>query len=199
MRRSRPYFLICLGFSTILFLIGVVGLIKSSLGSRPHTAMGWVLILSGVGVFGSLILVEAAQAQYSDRQVGWGLVPILSVGYLAFVPFLWLALIRRRAQNWVVCAAYLAAALFLVYVTVVNFYNSAAWGATYVLMACLALIAAAHAVVAFRPAAGAASWRETRAVSDSGGRQPGDRNDTPADTVHPTERDIGNWPGLPDN
>jgi len=111
-------------------------------------------------------------------------VPILSVGYLAFVPFLWLALIRRRAEDWVVCAAYLAAALFLMYVTVVNFHNSAAWAAGYVLMACLALIAAAHTVVEFRPAAGAATWGEARPVSDSGGRQPENRDDTPADTVH---------------
>jgi hypothetical protein len=29
----------------------------------------------------------------------------VSLGFLAFVPFLWLALIRRRASEWAVCAA----------------------------------------------------------------------------------------------
>src|SRR5215469_15059164 len=42
----------------------------------------------------------------------------------------------------------------------------------------------AHTVVEFRPAAGAATWGEARPVSDSGGRQPENRDDTPADTVH---------------
>jgi len=42
------------------------------------------------------------------RQVAWALVPLLSPGLFAFVPFVRLALARRRARDWVVCGAYLA-------------------------------------------------------------------------------------------
>lgn len=171
MRHGQRYFLISLIFFLILYLIGVVGLLKTSLDSGPHTAMGWVLILSVAGVFLSLVLVEASRNQFRARQLGWGLVPILSLGLLAFVPFLWLALIRHRARHWMVFAAYLAAVVVVVYVVVANYYNSAAWSATYVMIACLVVIAATQAVVAFSPAAGVPSWREARAASDSGRRQ----------------------------
>lgn len=171
MRRGQRYFLISLVFFLILYLIGVVGLLKTSLDSGPHTAMGWILILSVAGVFLSLVLIEAGRNQFRARQLGWGLVPMLSLGFLAFAPFLWLALIRRRARHWMMFAAYLAAVVVVVYVVVANYYNSAAWNATYVMITCLVVIAAAQAVVAFRPAAGVPSWREARAASDSGRRQ----------------------------
>lgn len=150
-RRGQPYYLVCLVFSVILYVIGAVGLIRTSLDSRPHTAMGWILIASSVGVFVSLVLVETGRNQFRNRQLAWGLVPILSAGFLAFVPFLWLALMRRQARDWKVLGVYLAGTDALVYIIVANFYNRAAWSATYVLMACLALLAAAQAVVAFRP------------------------------------------------
>jgi hypothetical protein len=171
MRRGQRYFFISLIFFLILYMIGVVGLLKTSLDSGPHTATGWVFILSVAGVFVSLVFVEAARNQFRARQLWWGLMPILSLGLLAFLPFLWLALIRRRARHWLVFAAYLAAVVVVGYVVVANYYNSAAWSALYVMLACLVVIAAAQAVVVFRPAAGVPSWREARSAIDSGNRQ----------------------------
>lgn len=165
MRRGQRSFLGSLIFFLILYLIGVVGLLKTSLHSGPHTVMGWTLILSVAGLFLSLVLVEAARNQFHARQLGWGLVPMLSLGFLAFVPFLWLALIHRRARHWMVFAAYLAAVVAVVYVVVANYYNSAAWNALYVMLACLVVIAAAQAVVAFRPAAGVPYATDLRALT----------------------------------
>lgn len=45
------------------------------------------------------------------RQVAWASVPIWSLSLLAFVPFLRLALDRRRPRDWVVFAGYLAASI----------------------------------------------------------------------------------------
>src|SRR5690242_6995215 len=50
MRRGHRYFFISLTFFLILYMIGVVGLLKTSLDSGPHTATGWVFILSVAGV-----------------------------------------------------------------------------------------------------------------------------------------------------
>jgi hypothetical protein len=43
------------------------------------------------------------------RQILLSLIPLLSVGLLAFVPFLYLALVRRRRKDWLVCAGYVLA------------------------------------------------------------------------------------------
>jgi hypothetical protein len=46
-------------------------------------------------------------------------VPVLSLSFLAFVPFLWPAVIHREIRDWAVVAAYLiavAAEIALVYV-----------------------------------------------------------------------------------
>jgi hypothetical protein len=46
---------------------------------------------------------------------GWAWVPLCSVGLLAFVPFLWLALVRRRARYWVHFVFFLALAALELY------------------------------------------------------------------------------------
>ncbi len=68
-----------------------------------------VIQVSVAGTLVSLVLLEIARKQFRIRQVVWALVPILPLGRLAFLPFLWLALIRRQGRDWLVFAAYLAA------------------------------------------------------------------------------------------
>lgn len=86
------------------------------------------------------------------RQLGWASVPLWSLGLLAFVPFLRLAFVRRRARDWGVFAAYLVVvAGFVVLVSVGGSNGPAsaiAGGTVVVLMG----FAAVHAFVAFRPA-----------------------------------------------
>jgi hypothetical protein len=43
------------------------------------------------------------------RQFAWASVPIWSVSFLVFVPFLRRAIVRRRTRDWVVFWAYCAA------------------------------------------------------------------------------------------
>src|SRR6266516_5490383 len=43
------------------------------------------------------------------RQLAWASVPVWSVGFLAFAPFLRLAVARRRKRDWAVFAGYLLA------------------------------------------------------------------------------------------
>jgi hypothetical protein len=45
------------------------------------------------------------------RQILLSLVPFISSGFLAFVPFLYIAATRRRRSDWLTCAGYLAAAV----------------------------------------------------------------------------------------
>jgi hypothetical protein len=88
----------------------------------------------------------------------------------AFVPFLWLALIRRRVTDWVVFAAYLAAAAAELYFNLAGLSDSAVQSTGFVIETGLVVIAPVHAVVAFSPAAGVSSWRDARAarVADQG-------------------------------
>lgn len=51
------------------------------------------------------------------RQLAWASVPLWSFSLLAFAPFLRLAFLRRRTRDWVVFAAYLAAAISTVILT----------------------------------------------------------------------------------
>src|ERR1700730_18837512 len=47
-------------------------------------------------------------------QVWWASLPICSIGFLSFVPFLAFAVIRRRKNDWAVFAAYLAATVAMI-------------------------------------------------------------------------------------
>jgi hypothetical protein len=47
------------------------------------------------------------------RQALWASVPVWSIGFLSFVPFLAYALIRRRKADWGVFAVYFAATIGL--------------------------------------------------------------------------------------
>jgi hypothetical protein len=81
-------------------------------------------------------------------------VPLLTIGVLAFVPFLRLALVRRRPRDWVVFESYLAAdvaAVLLVSVTAVDSAGNTLAGGLLLLLAGGGTV---HTLVAFRPGAG---------------------------------------------
>ena len=58
----------------------------------------------------------ARQPRYGRvaRQIWWTSVPIWSIGFLSFVPFLAYALIQRGKKDWAVFAAYLAATVAVI-------------------------------------------------------------------------------------
>jgi len=84
------------------------------------------------------------------RQVGWATVPVWSVGFLAFVPFLAYAVINRRKRDWAVFAAYLAATIALIVAIGTISPRSDADGAVGGFIIALAGCAAVHAAVLFR-------------------------------------------------
>ncbi|MGH3258783.1 MAG: hypothetical protein ACRDOU_25865 [Streptosporangiaceae bacterium] len=86
------------------------------------------------------------------RQVLWASVPVWSIGFLSFVPFLGYAIIRRRKADWAVFAAYLAATIGLI--VALGSAGSGNGGGTAALggfIIALAGCAAVHAAVLFRP------------------------------------------------
>jgi DNA uptake protein ComE-like DNA-binding protein len=82
------------------------------------------------------------------RQALWASVPVWSIGFLSFVPFLAYAIIRRRRADWAVFAAYLAATIGLIVAAGTAGSGTAALGAFVI---ALAGCAAVHAAVLFRP------------------------------------------------
>jgi len=87
------------------------------------------------------------------------LVPILSLSWLAFMPFLWLADISRRGRDWAVFAAYLTAVVVEAYFIVVGYEGSVAWTISSVMVLIVGGTGTVHALWAFRPAAEVPSWR----------------------------------------
>ncbi len=83
------------------------------------------------------------------RQVGWAAVPIWSIGFLSFVPFLAYAVIQRRKRDWAVFAAYLAAtvAMIIALGSAKPGADAGVGGFIIVLAGC----AAVHTAVLFRP------------------------------------------------
>jgi hypothetical protein len=163
-RRGQYYSLIGLVLFLVLFVIGVA-VLNYAAPYGLHRVMGWFVV---VGVFGALLflgLFEAARRQSHYRQILWGLVVVLPVGWLAFVPLLWLALVRRRGRDWAVFAVYLAAWLaFLIFALESYSNNSAAGTNASVIGAYLVVFATLHTVLAFSPTAGPATFREAKAA-----------------------------------
>jgi hypothetical protein len=86
------------------------------------------------------------------RQALWASVPVWSVGFLSFVPFLAYAIIRRRKTDWAVFAVYLAATIGLI--VAAGTAGSGHGGGSTVLggfVIALAGCAAVHAAIVFRP------------------------------------------------
>ena len=87
-------------------------------------------------------------------------MPLLSFGFLAPVPFLWLALVRRRDWDWVVFAIYLAATITVIAALSSVNSNTSITGLPAVIFSLLLVIAPVHAMLAFSPAAKVPTWRE---------------------------------------
>jgi DNA uptake protein ComE-like DNA-binding protein len=81
----------------------------------------------------------------------WAAVPVVSVGFLSFVPFLAYAITRGRKRDWAVFAAYLAATVAMfVAVGAINSNSGAGAGVGGFIIA-LAGCAAVHSAILFRP------------------------------------------------
>jgi hypothetical protein len=86
------------------------------------------------------------------RQIGWTSVPIWSLGFLSFVPFLAFAVIQRRKRDWAIFAGYLLATVALVATLgLVNANSDTGAAAGGVFMVVLAGCAAIHTCILFRP------------------------------------------------
>ena len=83
--------------------------------------------------------------------MAWASIPIWSIGFLSFVPFLGFAVINRRRRDWVVFGIYLAATIaMIVSLGAVNS-SSGAGAAVGGFIVALAGCAAVHTAVLFRP------------------------------------------------
>jgi hypothetical protein len=181
-RARGRYFLLCLLCylvfgTTFLFAIltgtaavdgGLIPLDSGSISATMWvTGLGWVIGLSLAGAIISLAFelhIPDHPRRPRGRQVAWGLVPILSFSWLAFMPFLWLADTSRRGRDWVVFAAYLTAVAVEAYLIVVGYDGSVAWTTTYVMWLLVGGTATVHALWAFRPAAEVPSWRYAHTI-----------------------------------
>jgi hypothetical protein len=85
------------------------------------------------------------------RTVLWAAVPVVSVGFLSFVPFLAYAVMQRRPRDWAVFAAYLAATVAMI--VALGAVGSSSSGSSAVGGFIIVLVgaAAAHASILFRP------------------------------------------------
>ncbi len=85
------------------------------------------------------------------RPILWASVPIWSIGFLSFVPFLAYAVIQRRAKDWAVFAAYLAATVAVIVALAVLKPDSSGSAVVGGLIVVLAGCAAVHTAILFRP------------------------------------------------
>jgi FHA domain len=92
------------------------------------------------------------------RQIEWAAVPLYTFGFLAFVPFLYMAIARRRWWAWAVFGAYLAADIVLMALLP----HPAATGS---LIAVLALGGTVHALIELRPGSALAASRDVYPAS----------------------------------
>jgi hypothetical protein len=94
------------------------------------------------------------------RQLGWASMPLWSLGLLAFGPFLWLAITRRRRSDRAVAMAYIAACAAAVgLVSLTSAVESSVGNLAGGLLFGLAVVGAGHALVACRPGRRDASGR----------------------------------------
>jgi hypothetical protein len=93
------------------------------------------------------------------RQVGWASVPVWSIGFLSFVPFLAYAVMNRRRRDWAVFGAYLAATIAMIVALGAVNTSSGAGAAVGGFIIVLAGGAAVHAAVLFRAGGALGSGR----------------------------------------
>lgn len=153
-RARRWYFLMFLACCLLLPISAFVGT-KVSPKSDLAGWVGGAFIASLCGAVGFLAaFVRTLSSRARGRQAAWTLVPIVSFSFLAWWPFLVLALIRRRARDWAVFAAYLVAvATEIALVSVGGQVSATTENIGIAMIPVIAVTAAVHALVAFRPAA----------------------------------------------
>jgi DivIVA domain-containing protein len=154
-----------LGFWVVVCSISLAWINKVPGGTGLSHALGWVIATCVVVALMSLIFLVRGFSPRSPQQVTWAFVPVLSLSFLAFAPFLWLAVIRRRARDWAVLAVYLAAVAAEIALVSVGYQGSTAWSISYAMIPLVAGTAAIHALVAYRPGAGPTTFREARAAT----------------------------------
>jgi hypothetical protein len=92
-----------------------------------------------------------ARSGLTGRQVLWASVPIWSIGFLSFVPFLAYAVSQRGRRAWALFGGYLAATVVMCVALGAAGSNSGATTAVGGYIIALAGCAAVHAAVLFRP------------------------------------------------
>jgi hypothetical protein len=186
--RARLYFLMflacCMIFCCVILLLVWIRFNIPSLWNPPASSAsvawftGTTVVVFAASLCGAIIFLVVFVKALSQRQrrrvrqVAWALVPIVSFTLLAWWPFLVLALVRLRARDWAVFAAYLAAVIAETGVAILSAQGIIPVGAqiiTFVTVILLvAVTAAVHTLVAFRPAAGLPSLADaerTRAAT----------------------------------
>lgn len=153
----RRLFLACLIMFLILFTIGQVGAVYTTQKSRLPGPMIGISWLSVFGALAFLVLFECTRSRFARAQ-WWAVVPVASFAFLAFAPFLWLALVRRRVRDWVVFAIYLAGTVTVIIAFASIPANISITGCPSVIWSLLMVIAPVHAVLAFSPAAKVPPW-----------------------------------------
>ena len=128
-------------------------------GSAPALSPQGHARTSPPGPGGSQTIVDRS-GRY--RQLCWASVLVFSLGFLAFVPFFYLAVIRRQKWDWAVFAAYLAA----VAVLITYFVEPGGSGNPVAIVLFLSLIGfgATHVFIVLRPGSFPAPWRGRRAA-----------------------------------
>jgi hypothetical protein len=84
------------------------------------------------------------------RPVLWAAVPVLSIGFLSFAPFLAYAVMQRRPRDWAVFAAYLAATVAMIVTLGAAGSSNGGSAAVGGFIIVLAGAAAIHALILFR-------------------------------------------------
>ncbi len=84
------------------------------------------------------------------RQLAWASVPVWSLGWLAFVPFLRLAIARRQARDWAVFGSYLVASIVEAVTFGASPPDSAAANFAGAVMIALMCVGAVHTLVSYR-------------------------------------------------
>ena len=153
----RWLLLACLILFLILFTIGQIGAVYTTRQSRLNTAMIGISWLAVFGALAFLILFECTRSRFTRAQ-WWAVVPVASFAFLAFAPFLWLALVRRRVWDWVVCAIYLAGSVTVTIAFSRIPSNISITGRPSLIWSLLMVIAPVHALLAFSPAAKVPPW-----------------------------------------
>jgi hypothetical protein len=186
-RAHRLYFLGFLACCLILCCcILTISVFVADNASSNSTSAAWIggtiavaLVASLCGTIVFLVAFVKTLSQRRRRrvrQVVWPLVPIVSFSLLAWWPFLVLALIRRRAQDWAVFAAYLTAVAAEIVVVILSAQGIIPAGAQIIVffttVLLVAVTAAIHTLVAFRPAAGLPSLRGAQQARAAGRQQP---------------------------